>query len=370
MSLTTLRNETERMSTLLDYELLDTLPESAFDEIVARAAKLLQSPVAAFTLVDNDRVWLKARVGIEAEEVSAQSLFCACAISNDAPLIVSDAAADGRFANSDLVAQAPFIRFYAGTPVHARNGHALGSLCVLDTVPRQLTDRDREVLESLGREVEVNVELRRQLKEKQDLLFEQATLNDLILRGADSIVETLRIGRRILSSDATASAPDSGASTRESPERIRHKAELIDAVEVNPCAFELSKWWRYFIRKAQRRADLRDLAVREFSQLPAGNFHSDHALLERILNYLLTFAVGAARSGSEILLEARVEGGTNLHLSVSDDGLRNAGYNAPGLLACERLAAALGGRIVVGDRQPQGTKAELIVPAAGPTEHV
>lgn len=167
-------NETQRLDTLRRYDILDTEAEPAFDDLVALAARLLDMPMALVTLVDEDRQWFKAQLGIGGSGTDRNDSFCAHALGNPDLLVVPDAATDERFKENPLVVDAPKVRFYAGAPLVAPDGSGLGALCVLDHVPRQLTKDQELTLKVLGRQVMNQLELRRLLarsrKERQDLL--------------------------------------------------------------------------------------------------------------------------------------------------------------------------------------------------------
>ena len=167
-------NETQRLETLRRYDILDTETEPAFDELVGLAAKLLDMPMALVTLVDEDRQWFKAQLGIDGSETSRNDSFCAHALGKPDLLVVPDAATDERFKENPLVLEVPKVRFYAGAPLVAPDGSGLGALCVLDRVPRELTEDQQLTLKILGRQVMNQLELRRLLarsrKERADLL--------------------------------------------------------------------------------------------------------------------------------------------------------------------------------------------------------
>lgn len=167
-------NETQRLQTLRRYDILDTEKEPAFDELVALAARLLDMPMALVTLVDQDRQWFKAQLGIEGSGTTRNDSFCAHALGKPDVMVVPDASTDERFKENPLVIGDPNVRFYAGAPLVAPDGSGLGALCVLDRVPRKLTDDQQLTLKVLGRQVMNQLELRRLLarsrKERQDLL--------------------------------------------------------------------------------------------------------------------------------------------------------------------------------------------------------
>lgn len=153
-------NELSRQTLLEALGILDTPPEDDYDDIVRIAATVCRAPTATISLVDADRQWFKARVGLDLEETPREISFCAHAIldPND-PLIVEDAAADPRFSDNPLVTESGY-RFYAGAPIDA-DGMPVGTVCVLDREPRSLTNEQIEVLQALARQVARMIELRR-----------------------------------------------------------------------------------------------------------------------------------------------------------------------------------------------------------------
>ena len=130
--------EAARVKTLRDYEVLDTPPEESFDRLTRTAAYLFDTPIALVSLIDEDRQWFKSRYGLETMYTAREMAFCDYTIQSDEVLIVPDATQDPRFENNPLVTGAPFIRFYIGAPLIARDGRRLGSLCVIDTKTRNL----------------------------------------------------------------------------------------------------------------------------------------------------------------------------------------------------------------------------------------
>ena len=147
------QNEASRLRTLQRYSVLDSLPEQELDDITELASFICDVPISLISLVDEDRQWFKSTVGLAAEQTDRSASFCAHILADSQTLIVEDTFADDRFSANPLVLGAPGIRFYAGAPLVAPNGHVLGSLCVIDTKPRSLSPRQVKALEALSRQV-------------------------------------------------------------------------------------------------------------------------------------------------------------------------------------------------------------------------
>lgn len=152
-------DEPERLRVLRATGLLDSEPDELFDRIARIARASLAVPIALVSLVDDGRQWFKARCGVQAQEIARDISFCAYAILADEPFVVPDASADPRFVTNPLVTGTPSIRFYAGIPISA-NGRRIGTLCVIDTVPRVPTREELDTLDQLARAVEELVALR------------------------------------------------------------------------------------------------------------------------------------------------------------------------------------------------------------------
>jgi GAF domain-containing protein len=150
-------NEEERLGELNGLTLLDTPSEADFDRVTERLTKLFKVPIALITLIDKDRQWFKSQAGLPADLAEARSTsrdvsLCGHVVANDEVLIVRDLARDPRFANNPFVKDHG-LRFYAGVPLRGPNGFPLGSLCILDTKPRELTSQEEELLEMIAGDV-------------------------------------------------------------------------------------------------------------------------------------------------------------------------------------------------------------------------
>jgi GAF domain-containing protein len=153
--------EKQRLKVLWQYQLLDTVPEEVFDDLAELAARICEAPIAMITLVDEKRQWFKSKVGVTVNETSRDISFCSHAIEQSDLFIVPDATQDDRFAENPLVTSDPKIRFYAGAPLITPDGYALGTLCVIDKVPRELRPEQQQALRVLARHVMTQLELRR-----------------------------------------------------------------------------------------------------------------------------------------------------------------------------------------------------------------
>lgn len=167
-------NEAERLLSLYDFNILDSLPEQSYDDITKLAAMICNAPIALISFLDNYRAWLKSTAGIELgiNEVPRDQAFCTYAIIQPKELmVVEDATKDARFADNPLVTGQPHIRFYAGSPLVTDTGQALGTLCIIDTKPNKISTEQADALEALSRQVTAQLQLRRDVRK----LHEQGT---------------------------------------------------------------------------------------------------------------------------------------------------------------------------------------------------
>ncbi|WP_055073809.1 PAS domain-containing protein [Pseudanabaena sp. 'Roaring Creek'] len=180
-------NEKDRQAALDRYQILDTLPEQEYDDLTQIAADICGTPIALISLIDRDRQWFKAKVGIDTSETSRDLSFCGHVVADNAILTVPDATQDSRFADNPLVVNDPQIRFYTGIPLKTPDNFTLGTLCVIDREPRHLTPLQIERLTALSRLIISQLELRhsnaiRKTSEAQlskALMFQQAILNSI-----------------------------------------------------------------------------------------------------------------------------------------------------------------------------------------------
>jgi anti-sigma regulatory factor (Ser/Thr protein kinase) len=167
-------DEAARLAALRRYKILDTEPEQAFDDLTLLASYVCETPIALLTLLDSDRQWFKSRVGLTATETDRNISFCTHAIEKpDEIMVVPNTLSDRRFSNNPFVIGEPRIRFYAGAPLVTPDGHALGTLCVVDRVPRSLTPEQTTALDALRRQAQAQLELRTNLADLRAALDER-----------------------------------------------------------------------------------------------------------------------------------------------------------------------------------------------------
>lgn len=166
-------NEEDRIRELLRYRVLDTEPETAYDDLTAIAAHICSTEVSLVTFIDVSRQWFKSKVGSDVTETAREIAFCAHTILQTEVMVVPDTLKDERFAHSPLTTGAPYVRFYAGAPLITPGGYVLGTLCVLDSKPKQLTAEQVSALEALARQVVNQLEMRLMLQSNQKEVTER-----------------------------------------------------------------------------------------------------------------------------------------------------------------------------------------------------
>ncbi len=185
-------NEAERLDALRQYQILDAPPEKDFDDLTLLAAAIFGTPIALISLIDHDRQWFLSKVGVTVPETPRDVSFCAHAIADTDVFVVRDALADERFATNSLVTGDPFIRFYAGAPLVTPKGHALGTICIIDRIPRGLSPDQKQALKTLGRQVAIRLELRQLVTERERTIVRLEELERLRDNLVHMIVHDLR----------------------------------------------------------------------------------------------------------------------------------------------------------------------------------
>lgn len=158
------KDENERLAELYELEILDTAEEKVFNDLASLAAYVCKAPIALISLIDAERQWFKAKIGIETSETPRELSFCGHAILQDGTMEIRDALEDERFRDNPYVTEDPNIRFYAGAPLTTPQGYKLGTLCVVDRIPRDLSEGQLAALRALSGQVTSQLELRREIR--------------------------------------------------------------------------------------------------------------------------------------------------------------------------------------------------------------
>jgi diguanylate cyclase (GGDEF)-like protein/PAS domain S-box-containing protein len=264
--------ETDRLDALQSLKILDTPSEPAYDDLTQLASVICATPIALISLVDQCRQWFKSKVGLDAVETHRDLAFCAHAILGNDLFIVPDAAQDIRFCDNPLVVGGPKIRFYAGMPLTDTNGYNLGTLCVIDQVPRQLSEQQQESLRSLGRQVTAQFALRLQVERLSQTVAELQRL-EADLQASDrkfrAIFDTMFEFIGLLSPDGTL---------------LEANRTALDAVGVHRAdvvgrPFPECVWWEH---DSAMQAKLRD-AIRRAAAGEFVRFETTHCLANGVL---------------------------------------------------------------------------------------
>ena len=334
-------NETERLEALRDYDILDTAPEREYDDFTLLASQICGTPIALISLIDDHRQWFKSRVGLEAPETPRDIAFCAHAILDPVEVfVVGDAARDERFADNPLVQSpdGPRIRFYAGAPLTTPGNHTLGTLCVIDRQPRELSAGQLAALSALARQVTARLELGMAQKilavRNEELRKVNAHKNQFLGMAAHDLRNPLQViegyGKLLL--NGVIGPVTAGQRT------------ALEAVTRN-CGFMLSLVNELLSLSKSNTADVAlDMADTDFTALVTRNVELNRLLagpkritidmeieanlpslrvdgfkIEQVLNNLISNAVKFSHPETRVLIEARREGGHVL-VAVKDEG--------------------------------------------------
>jgi len=403
------RHEPARLAALAAHAVLDTAPEEAFDGLTRLAARLCGTPIALVSLVDEARQWFKSRVGLEEPETTREVSFCAHAILHEELFVVPDTHLDERFHDNPLVTGEPRVRFYAGTPLKSVSGHRLGTLCVLDHVPRALTAEQAQALQMLGRQVEAQLQLRlrgrelerreaesraqrealARLKRQKDGLL-QLVVKDLQLPLSSIHSHAALVQSRVyLPEDVRGAARE----IREGTESVqRLVANLLEASQEDaPLVTRVSEFdVTTLLAEVARDFSLRTQGTqRQFSheaRVTEPMITADRDMLRRAVDSLLDNSFRfTALSGGQVTLEASQPEPGLVEVRVRDEGPcipaaarpcvfdsqvpesvptlgRTRAHSSPGLAFCRRVVEAHGGWIWVEDNLPRGTTFCLRLP--------
>ncbi|WNG29305.1 GAF domain-containing sensor histidine kinase [Cystobacter fuscus] len=395
--------EEARLAALDALEILDTQPEAGFDDLTRLASRLCAMPIALVSLVDHSRQWFKSRVGLAAQETPRDIAFCAHAILDERPFVVEDARQDERFHDNPLVTGELHLRFYAGIPIKGVGGHNIGTLCVIDQQPRQLTAEQAELLAAIGRQVEAQLLLRLRVRElerrEQELRSQRDTLARLQRQKDELLQRVMRDFKAPLSSILTNATftlyrPHLPEELQRSTRDIRDAADslqrtvsnLLDtsgdesAIPFAAAPFDAHLLLSEVTRDFQQRLVSSPRRFIQSVKLAEPLLTADRELLRRTLANLLDNSFQyTALGSSRITLEASNPEPGLLELRVRDEGPgispsarahlfeahlpdgntptsgRSEGGNRLALAFCRRAVQAHGGWIWVEDNHPKGT---------------
>jgi signal transduction histidine kinase len=387
-------NEPERLAALRSYQILDTDFEEDYDALCRLAATICGTPMALISLVDRDRQWFKASVGLGVRETGRDVAFCAHAINQGGLLEVPDAAEDRRFADNPLVLGEPKIRYYAGQPLVTPEGLSIGTLCTIDQVPRVLSAAQREALDILAKQVVAQLELRKALAELHHLnadkdRFVSVIAHDLrspfsgllglidLMRGQGDSLDREEIFKYV-------------AMIHQGLHRLYNLTENLlkwalleqGKMSFQPEEIPLYALFDEVVAPLSEAVAQKSLSVApEFD--PNLEVRGDRNMLEAALRNLVSNAVKFTPKNGRIVLSGAVDRGSWV-LSVTDTGRGmdpqelarlQAGERNPsrpgtegeqgtglGLTLARQFAARHGGRIEFASEVGKGTTASLILP--------
>lgn len=392
--------EAARIDALRSCNILDHAPDPELDALVAHAARIASTPIALISLVAETRQWFAARIGLDARETPRNVSFCTHTIAQRTPMIVRDARLDTRFAENPLVTGDPNIVFYGGWPLITPDGHALGSLCVIDRDPRELTDSQKRSMSLLARQVVVSLELRRAnvASPLDEVLGKRAKLESEIVgrdRMARLVVHDLKNPLMTIGGNASyvMESPNLDDSEKLALEDIvlaaaRMQTMLLDIIDVSRDStsdgtlaarrahFRCRELVRCVVGSGQSRAFESSVRVDIQDSVIA---NADRNLLERVISNLVDNAQRFAPAGSEVVVTWRRTGHgselcvADLGIGISDED--KARVFEPfvqldshrtgrglGLVFCSLAAKAHGGKIWIEDNTPRGTRFCLSIP--------
>ena len=253
-------NETQRLASLHSYGILDSEQEGVFDELAELAANICDAPIALISLVDESRQWFKARIGLEAEETARSVSFCAHAILQPGVFIVPDTLQDERFVDNSLVTGPPHIRFYAGAPLFTGEGYGLGTLCIIDHVPRELNPQQQKALSVLRIHVLKLLDLRRKTRELAEVNRELEVFSHTVSHDLRAPLRAIKGFSQMLLEDHVANLNEEAQSLLQ---RISNAADRMDQLTID--LINLSRWLHYTMQF--RTVDLTHLAHDVISEL-------------------------------------------------------------------------------------------------------
>lgn len=410
-------NEHARLEALRAFQILDSPPEEAFDNITALAKYITGVPIALVSLIDEGRQWFKAKVGLEACETSREISFCGHAIHNPEPFIIENALDDPRFADNPLVTGPPDIRFYCGIPLGTKEGLNLGTLCVIDRRPRQLNPEQVQMLQKLAGQVMSQMEMRimnRQLGEMAEAAEQANQAKSLFLASMSHEIRTpmnaiIGMTDLALRDTLTPRQHERILMVQESADFLLHLInEILDFSKIEAGRLKIESYGFFLgaVLKRLRQSFLAQVNEKgialtiELDESVPDRLVQDPYRLEQILMNLISNAVKFTNVGSvkvAVSLLSATEDKVQLRFEVRDTGIgiaedkldtifesfsqaeshttRIYGGTGLGLTICKRLTELMGGQLtvesVLGEGScfsfelPFGLKEEVVEPETG-----
>ena len=380
--------EINRVAALRALCLLDTPREERFDRITRMAKNLLDVPIAMVSLVDLDRLWLKSCLGADDQEIPRGESFCSYAVAQDELMEVEDARVDPRFAHYPSVVDAPYLRFYAGQPIHASSGHRIGTLCVVDRSPRRLSEQERAHLRDLAAWVELECTV---IRSNRAVLEAERTRQDFVAVVDHALRTPLT---SVLASLEVLTSGSSGELGEQATRLLRIACEDTDRLRrLAEDVLDLSKVRGNRLRLRLAAVDLADVVRAAVAAVPAGDVtvlthtmpcpvRADADRLVQVVTNVLANAVCVSAPGQRVDVTCRVDGEAAT-VEVADDGpgvtpeevdrifepfVRSGGPGGAGLgLAIAKgIVDAHAGSITVDSTPGRGSTFVLTLPSAGP----
>lgn len=319
-------NEDERLAALRRYNILDTEPEAAFDDITRLAAQICEAPIAVINLIDSGRQWFKSEIGLGVRETPLDISICAHAILQPGLFVVPDTLKDERFRGNPLVKGDPFLRFYAGALLATPDGQALGTVCVLDHQPRELTPLQGAALTALARQTMAQLELRQALRQAERLnrhhnrlmavaghdLKQPLQVISMVLGRLDRETLDVRDQERLDHADTAVDQLARGLDGLALAAQLDDSmGPLRQAVPLGPLLQQVARtWWLHAARKSI------NLRIVDTSAVGL----TDPAMLKTALGNLIGNAIKYTRPRGSVLVGVRRHG-SYARIEVCDTGI-------------------------------------------------
>lgn len=345
-------NEALRLEALRELDVLDTGAEQAFDDLTFLAAQICGAPIALVSLIDAERQWFKSRLGLDGSETSREIAFCAHAILRPELMEVPDALNDHRFADNPLVINDPKIRFYAGAPLITQAGFALGTLCVIDRIPRHLSDDQRKALMALSRQVISQLELRRTVAELQGINASKHKVLTVLshdLRSAFNVQINYadQLARKVGSWDNSRISDCADTLARAARDAHRTLSELLEwsrlelgAYRFEPQHMNIMELVTDVMTSVTPQAKEKAINIQLDADMSL-RIYCDKTMMESALKNLISNAVKFSEPNSAITLRAQ-HVADNVRFSVIDSGKGMSAEQASTLFSSSGFASSRG----------------------------